>query len=165
MNFEQELVIHLPSLRRYAYALTGSQQNAEDLVQDCLARAWEKLHLWQIGSNLRTWLFTIMHNLYINQCKKKKPTVSIEDIDEIADNYSSPEQQIYVEDLQKALHQLPFDQKEVLLMVALEGMQYSEVAKILNVPIGTVMSRLHRARERLRLWLEKEQFLGLRSIK
>jgi RNA polymerase sigma-70 factor (ECF subfamily) len=119
---EQEI----PRLRRYARALTRASDRADDLVQDTLLRALTKLHLWQPGTDIRAWLFTIMHHQYVNTVRRQ------------------------LVELDRALAQLSAEQREVLLLVGLEGMDYESVAQILNVPIGTVRSRLSRGRERLR---------------
>ena len=148
------LVEHIPSLRRYARALTGDAWAADDLVQDTLERACSKWRLWVAGSNLRAWLFTLMHNLFANQLRRSATLsragleVDLDDVsDELADQQAAPDVAL---DLQRCLLRLPEDQRAVLLLVTLEDMPYAEVAGILQVPIGTVMSRLSRARSRLR---------------
>jgi RNA polymerase sigma-70 factor (ECF subfamily) len=127
----------IPRLRRYARALVGEQAAAEDLVQSTLERGWDKLALHRPGGDLRAWLFTVMHNLYVDRLRAARPTDPLR------------EQQ----DLQRALAQLPAEQREVLLLVTLEDMKYEEVADTLGIPVGTVMSRLCRAREKLRALL------------
>ena len=151
------LVAQIPSLRRYARALTGDAWAADDLVQDTLERACNKWRLWLVGSNLRAWLFSVMHNLFVNQHRHatgRGPHEAV-DIDELANVLhappSHPEDAI---DLQRCLLHLPPEQREVLLLVGMEGMSYAEVAKVTGVPVGTVMSRLSRARSRLQTLLE-----------
>jgi RNA polymerase sigma-70 factor (ECF subfamily) len=147
---------HIPRLRRYARALTSDRNHADDLVQDCLARAWEKLSLWQRGTDLRAWLFTILHNLYVNDLRRRKNRPELLTLDDEAldaPRRATQEDGLGLRDLQAALNRLPTDQREVLLLVGLEEMSYEEVAKTLGVPIGTVMSRLSRARERLHVQL------------
>lgn len=148
----QELI---PRLRRYARALTGERSAADDLVQDTLERAWNKLHLWREGSDLRAWLFTIMHNVHVNQVRSRAGSASLYLDEEGADAPVRATQAdlLEVRDIDTALQRLPPEQREVLLLVALERMSYSEAAQTLDIPIGTVMSRLARARERLRLVL------------
>jgi RNA polymerase sigma-70 factor (ECF subfamily) len=148
----QELI---PRLRRYARALTGERSAADDLVQDTLERAWNKLHLWRDGSDLRAWLFTIMHNVHVNQVRSRATGASLYLDEESADAPVRPTQTdlLEVRDIDTALQRLPPEQRTVLLLVALERMSYGEAAKTLDIPIGTVMSRLARARERLRLIL------------
>ena len=145
----------IPRLRRYARALTGERTAADDLVQDTLERAWNKLHLWRSGSDLRAWLFTIMHNVHVNQVRSRAAAASVSIDDEGADAPVRPTQNdlLEVRDIDAALQRLPSEQREVLLLVALERMSYDETARTLGIPIGTVMSRLARARERLRLIL------------
>jgi RNA polymerase sigma-70 factor (ECF subfamily) len=143
---------HVPHLRRYARALTGDFASAEDLVQDTIERGWRRMTLWRPGSNLRAWLFTIMHNLYVNQLKAGQRHSNIAAPHDGHDVPVSAPQDQHLEliDLSKALQKLPAEQREVVLLIGLEQMSYEEAAKILGVPIGTVMSRLSRAREHLR---------------
>ncbi len=151
-EFGTQVILHIPRLRRYARALTGERYAADDLVQDTLERACNKLHLWRRGSDLRAWLFTIMHNVFINQVRGRKGSANIPLDDEIMalPGHSAPADRLEVRDLDAALARLSDEQREVLLLVALEQLSYEETAKVLGIPIGTVMSRLSRARERLR---------------
>jgi len=144
-----EIVAHIPRLRRYARALAGDSHRADDLVQDTLERALGKFHLWRRGSDLRAWLFTIMHNVFINQLKARRELA----LDEaVQDGLQGAPQSdpLELRDLDVALRQLPVEQREVLLLVGLEQLSYAEVSKALGIPAGTVMSRLSRGRERLR---------------
>jgi len=147
-----DFVPHIPRLRRYAHALTGERTRADDLVQDTLERALIKLHLWQPGSDLRAWLFTLMHNVFINQLRAQPARLTAGLDDEAAQVAVRPTQTDWLEvrDLQAALLRLPEEQRAVLLLVGLEQMTYEETAGVLGIPVGTVMSRLSRARERLR---------------
>jgi len=148
------LVAHIPSLRRYARALTGDAWAADDLVQDTLERACDKWRLWQAGTDLRAWLFTLMHNLFANQLRRAAPQAPL-DIDELAHALPAPESAHERRiDLQRCVLLLPAEQRAVLLLVALEDLSYDDVARILGVPAGTVMSRLSRARSRLRQLME-----------
>jgi RNA polymerase sigma-70 factor (ECF subfamily) len=149
MNDSQQIVALIPRLRRYARALTGERARADDLVQDTLERAWTKLHLYRAGTDLRAWLFTVMHNVYVNQVRAARSTVEFDEsqLDPVAPPQGD---RLDVRDLERALQRLPDEQRQVLLLVALEDMSYDETARTLGVPIGTVMSRLSRARERLR---------------
>ncbi|MFZ5620756.1 MAG: sigma-70 family RNA polymerase sigma factor [Pseudomonadota bacterium] len=163
-----DIVDQIPSLRRYARALTRHPDRADDLVQDCLERAWRRLHQWRPGSDLRAWLFTIMHNIYANQVRRycAAPVfVPIEMAEHQHDMTTAAESALHLQELDKAIAELPDGQREVLLLIVLEGMAYEQVAVILDIPIGTVMSRLHRARERLRGWLDGDRSCGLRSVK
>jgi len=145
------LLAQLPGLRRYARALTGDLWAADDLVQDTLERACAKWTLWRVGSDLRAWLFTLMHNLYLNQ-RRSAPAASVRvDLADVEDDLPGETTPADVGlDLDRCLQRLPHDQRAVLLLVALEDMSYQQVATVLSVPVGTVMSRLSRARSRLR---------------
>ena len=149
---------HIPSLRRYARALTGDAWAADDLVQDTLERACSKWRLWLVGSNLRAWLFTLMHNLYANQVRRatsQSRDGREVDIDDLAEELAAaPDNPDLALDLQRCLLRLPPQQRAVLLLVALEDMPYAAVAEVLQIPIGSVMSRLSRARSRLREMME-----------
>jgi RNA polymerase sigma-70 factor (ECF subfamily) len=147
----QNFITHIPRLRRYARALTGDRSRADDLVQDTLERALVKFHLWRPGSDLRAWLFTIMHNVHINQLRSQSGAAAALE-EEAANLATQPVQADMLElrDLQAMLLRLPDEQRQVLLLIALEQMTYEETAGVLGIPVGTVMSRLSRARERLR---------------
>lgn len=146
------IVEHIPRLRRYARALTGSPARADDLVQDTLERAFAKWHLWRTGTNLRAWLFAIMHNVFINQLEATRRDREAVPLDDAPESSVAPQHDgvLAIRDLASALERIPEEQREVLLLVALEEMKYEQVAEVLHVPIGTVMSRLSRAREKLR---------------
>lgn len=151
------MVAQIPSLRRYARALTGDTWAADDLVQDTLERACSKWRLWLVGTNLRAWLFSVMHNLFVNQLRQSAGggLAAMLDIDDLADELpapaSNPDQAL---DLQRCLLRLPPEQREVLLLASMEDMSYAEIAKVTGVPLGTVMSRLSRARARLQSLLD-----------
>lgn len=150
---------HIPRLRRYARALTGDRAQADDLVQECLARAWEKLSLWRRGSDLRAWLFTILHNIFVNELRRSKRQPELLGFDDESlevPRRATQEDGLAMRDLETALYSLPLEQRAVLLLVALEELSYEQTAKALDIPVGTVMSRLARARERLRLQLNGE---------
>ena len=156
MGDAEDIVFYIPRLRRYARSLTGDRTLAEDLVQDTLERAWGRLHLWRRGTNLRAWLFTIMHNLHVNQARSSFGKYRETAEDETLELPVRPmqEEQLELKDLKETLERLPEGQREVLLLVGLEQMSYEEVAKVLSIPLGTVMSRLSRGRERLRALME-----------
>lgn len=167
-DYEPLIEQHIPRLRRYARALTGDRVGADDLVQDTLERALNKLHLWRRGSDLRAWLFTIMHNVYVNQLRSRSghPTVPLDDEDFLPAERASETDRLEIRDLDLALRRLPDEQREVVLLVGLEELSYEETARALGIPIGTVMSRLSRARERLRrLMGGTGDSAGLRVIK
>ena len=157
----------IPRLRRYARALTGERSAADDLVQDTLERAWTKLHLWRTGSDLRAWLFTIMHNVHVNQVRSRASatTLPLDDDMPEAPVRATQADMLEVRDIDSALGRLPVEQREVLLLVALEHMSYQQSADTLGIPIGTVMSRLARGRERLRIMLEGDAGMGLKVVK
>jgi len=154
-----DLVVHLPRLRRYARALTGNREAADDLTQDTLERAWVKRALWRASSadaasSLRAWLFAVMHNVFVNGIRRARPTESLDAMTDSAPELEaaeiSAETGAVVRDVQSALLSLPQEQRAVVLLVGLEQLTYAEAAYVLEVPIGTVMSRLSRGRERLR---------------
>src|SRR4030095_4073940 len=146
----------IPRLRRYALALTGQRDVADDLVQDTLERAWRKRALWQPGTDLRAWLFTVMHNVHINRVRANRPLEPLEDhVDDGrasvgASSSASVESGVMLSELRRALMKISDEQREVVLLVGLEQMSYAEAAAVIEVPVGTVMSRLARGRERLR---------------
>ena len=154
-----QLPDQIPALRRYARMLTSDAWAADDLIQDTLERACSKWTLWTAGSNLRAWLFTLMHNQHASQVRHRvhhpvpSAMVDVADVDpEWLGTAADPSQRM---DLQTCLMRLPPEQRQVLLLVTVEDFSYQEVATQLGVPVGTVMSRLHRARSRLReLWDE-----------
>ena len=149
-----QILEHLPGLRRYARLLAGDAWAADDLVQDTLERACSKWRLWTVGSDLRAWLFTLMHNVFINQLRRsmrQAPAGAMVDVTGLENELAAPDTGAAQSlDLQRCLLRLPEDQRVVLLLVSLEDLSYEEVAKITGVPLGTVMSRLSRARSRLR---------------
>ena len=148
MEEAKRLVELIPRLRRYARALVGDRTTADDLVQDTLERAWSKLHLYRRGTDLRAWLFTVMHNVHVNRIRA---TRAVDPLDDDMPELAQPQPDtLLVRDLDRAIARLPADQRAVLLLVTLEEMSYEEVARTLGIPIGTVMSRLSRAREKLR---------------
>ncbi len=153
---DYELIVpYIPNLRRYARALVGDRDGADDLVQDTLERAVRKFHLWRPG-DLRAWLFSIMHNVFVNQLKTRKTHLHVEIDDEMLPARIPDVARAEVMDLERALGTLVPEQREVVLLVALEDMTYSDVSRALGIPIGTVMSRLSRGRERLRRVMEGE---------
>jgi RNA polymerase sigma-70 factor (ECF subfamily) len=167
-TFEKKLIEYIPNLRRYAIALTAnSSTQADDLVQDTLERALKKRSLWMRDSNLRAWLFTIMHNVFINQITRIDAN-KMDDLDTIANTLLSdadPSHDYFMTQLKQQLELLSVKYKEIIFLVSLEGFSYQEVSKILDIPVGTVMSRLHRAREQLRQALFKDNTTPLRRVK
>jgi RNA polymerase sigma-70 factor (ECF subfamily) len=165
MSDGPSLVALIPRLRRYARALVGDRAAADDLVQDTLERAWAKLHLFRRGTDLRAWMFTVMHNVHVNQVRAARPTDALEDdMPELAQRAVQGDA-LLVRDLERALAALPAAQREVLLLVALEDLSYEEAANVLGIPIGTVMSRLARAREKLRVLMTGKGGTKLQVVK
>jgi RNA polymerase sigma-70 factor (ECF subfamily) len=169
-NNDHALVAEIPRLRRYARALVGDRAAADDLVQDTLERAWSRAAQWRPGSDLRAWLFGIMHNLRIDQLRRPSLSFASHDDEDNKDievpTRPTQTDRMELKDLADAVGRLPEEQRSVLLLVTLEEMRYEDVARTLNIPIGTVMSRLSRARERLRQMLDDPtSFPGLRVVK
>lgn len=149
------IIACIPRLRRYARALLGSRAEADDLVQDTLERGWSKLPSWRAGSDMRTWLFCIMHNLHVDRVRKPVlNTIELDDDTPMPSLKAPQTDRLEIRDMEAALNALPAEQREILLLVALEEMTYEEVAATLGIPIGTVMSRLSRARGRLRALMD-----------
>ncbi len=146
----------IPRLRRYARVLLRRRPDAaDDLVQDTILRGIEKMHLFASGTNLRAWLFTVMHNQYVNSIRRATRHGQEIEVEKV--HLSAPPTQmasLELRDLEQAIDRLPDEQRVTLLLIGLEGLKYEEVAKICNVPIGTVRSRLSRAREELRRMLD-----------
>jgi RNA polymerase sigma-70 factor, ECF subfamily len=156
-HLHQQIEALIPRLTRYARVLTRDFVTADDLVQDCLARALEKIHLWEEGTDLRAWLFTILHHRYVSLTRREARQRAGAELQKSQQSLTlSPDQTIRLEvrDLERALAQLPEKQRSVILLVGLEGMPYDEAALLVNVPVGTVRSRVARGRESLRMMTE-----------
>lgn len=157
----------IPALRRYASALLSSRQDADDLVHDCLVRALERLHTRREDVAIRVWLFAIMHNLFISQLRKAKVR-RVEPLDEGSGAElgvrATQEDRLQWRDLLRGLDSLPGEQRTIVLLVSVENLSYAEVARVLGIPIGTVMSRLARGRERLRQLTGQEVRPMLRRV-
>ena len=147
----------IPRLTRYARVLTRDPVAADDLVQECLTRALGKMHLWEEGTNLRAWLFTILHHQYVSLNRREARQRAG---NELQKSYRSPAvsanqtMRLELRDLERALAALPEEQRSVILLVGLEGMQYDEAASLVKLPVGTVRSRVSRGRETLRKMTE-----------
>jgi RNA polymerase sigma-70 factor (ECF subfamily) len=159
----------IPALRRYAASLLRSRDEADDLVHDCLVRALDKLHTRRDEADIRAWLFTIMHNLFISQMRRRRSRPAADTLDESHEaQHSQPPSQedgLQWRDLLLGLQRLPEEQRSVVLLVSVEDLSYAEAAQVLRVPIGTVMSRLARGRERLRQLTDQDRRPTLRRIK
>jgi RNA polymerase sigma-70 factor, ECF subfamily len=152
-DFHDLIEREIPRLRRYARALTRSADRADDLVQETLLRAIAKVHLWQTGTDIRAWLFTIMHNQYVNMVRRAMrdgATVDIEQMSSALVATTDPTASRQLRELENAISRLRDEQREVVLLVGLEGMSYEAAARVLDVPVGTVRSRLSRGRDALR---------------
>jgi RNA polymerase sigma-70 factor (ECF subfamily) len=147
----------IPRLRRYARALVGSNAEADDLIQDTLERALARLHQWRDGDSPRKWLFSILHNLHVDALRRKSRRPPHVGLDSLGPEQSAPAADgASSRDLDRALQLLPVEQREVVLLVGLEGLSYAETAEVLDIPVGTVMSRLARGRGRLRTLMDYE---------
>jgi RNA polymerase sigma factor (sigma-70 family) len=158
-----ELIAAIPRLRRYARVLTGEASRADDLVQETLARAWEKRRLWAAGTDLRAWLFTIMHNVFVNQralARRDARNVSLDGDEGGGESWqlsvrATQYARVELMEMMQQVGRLPSEQREVLLLAAVEELRYEEIAEVLAIPIGTVMSRLSRARDKLRRMVDE----------
>jgi RNA polymerase sigma-70 factor (ECF subfamily) len=167
MSNLSELEANIPALRRYAWALVRNWSDADDLVQDCLVRALGRSDVQISPGNMRPWLFTIMHNLYVSRWRRMKvrSEVMVEDADADLAVPASQPAHAEMRDALRGLAMLPEEQRQVLLLTTVERLEYSEVADILGIPVGTVMSRLSRARDRLRDFMEGRERPMLRRVK
>ena len=142
----------LPHLRRYARSLTHDAVDADDLVQECLARALSKIHLWKVGTDLRAWLFSILHNEYVSQIRRAARQGTTVDWSQYESSLTCAPDQIEhleIRDLVRALKSLPEEQRNAVLMISLTS-DYYEAASACKVPVGTIRSRLSRGRKTLR---------------
>lgn len=158
----------IPALRRYARSLTRDATAADDLVQDCLERALSRWHLRRMDLSVRPWLFTIMHNIFVSDHRRKirrGPHLPIDELPHAVGTAASQEDTVALRQTLDMLHSLHPDQREVLVLVAIEGFSYREAAKLLRIADGTVMSRLSRARAGLRKLTETRHPTRLREIK
>jgi RNA polymerase sigma-70 factor (ECF subfamily) len=156
-GFLDDIEALMPTLRRYARALTGNADRADDLVQDCLERAIAKQSLWRPVGPLRPWLFKIMINLHRNDWRRRQGSPEPEALDTLPFKPASLAPQgarLALAETAAALDRLPVEQREALLLVALDGMSYAEAAGTLDIPVGTLMSRIGRAREALRAMVD-----------
>jgi RNA polymerase sigma-70 factor (ECF subfamily) len=168
-RFENLLVEEIPSLRRYAWALSGESTAVDDLVQECLARAISRRKLWISHQGIRPWLFTILHNIFVNSVRSSSPLSegnSIENYEDLTTSESDADAMCVLSDFEKSLNRLSLDQREALILVGMEQLSYKDAAKVAGVPVGTIMSRLSRAREQLAEYLNGEiQVANLRRVK
>lgn len=152
-----EIAAMIPNLKRYARSLKRDAAEADDLVQECLCRVLTKIHLWQRGSDLRAWTFTILHNQHINDLRRSARQALVMAAEETAPTLSTTSDAVSLlqaRDLERAIHDLPDPQRQALLLVGLYDIDYVSAAKMLGIPLGTLRSRLFRARETLRKSME-----------
>lgn len=167
-DFQTETIPHQDALYNYALKIVRNSDDAQDLVQDTYYKAYKSYHQFKSGTNSKAWMFMILKNTFINNYRKLKREPSKVDYDEIENIYESIKsdwtksnnldldfyQNLLDDDLSAALSKLPIKMKEVFLLCDLEGYSYEEIAEIVNIPVGTVRSRLHRARK----FLQEELF-------
>ena len=158
MEFRTQLTAELPYLRRFARGLCGDAALADDLVQDCVERALNKSHLYDPARPLRAWLYAVLRNLYISGLRRDGRSTVVKTVDDLSDGEGaiapSQEERLSVSAISLALDRLAPQHREVIVLVGLEEMSYRDVAEILGVPLGTVMSRVCRARAAMRQLLE-----------
>ena len=159
-EIRSRMVAVLPRLRRFAYALTGSTEQGDDLVQETCLRALSRVERWQPGSRLDSWMYRIAQNLWLDQMRANKVRGEVVDIDAMevipgSDGREITESQLTLEAVNAALHRLPAEQRAVVALVCIEGVSYKEAADITGVPMGTIMSRLARARQALHTILDE----------
>ena len=159
MTTREDLIAQIPNLRAFAVSLCGNAERADDLVQEALMKAWANLDMFEAGTNMRAWLFTILRNVYYSDFRKKRREVEDADGKLAANLATHPEQHGHLDmvDFRKALDQLADDQREALVLVGASGFSYDEAAEICGCAVGTVKSRVNRARNRL------SELLALRS--
>lgn len=169
MDFRSQLIQELPHLRRFSRALVGDAALADDLVQDCVERALNKSHLYDPARPLRAWLYAVLRNIYISSLRRDGRSTIVKAVEELTDGEDAvppaQEDRLSANLVTEALNRLPPQHREVIVLVGLEELSYRDVAEVLGLPIGTVMSRLSRAREALRNILEDRGHTVLRRVK
>lgn len=164
----RELTEHVAALRRYARALTNDPTEADDLVQECLSRVLAQMRAWREVRELKQYLFSTLHNIFIDTTRRRRSRPTMMPLNEEVATISQPANQtkrLEARDMVRALGELPATQREVVLLVGVEGMSYSDVSKVLDVPIGTVMSRLSRGRDSLRRLMSHGKVPRLRLVR
>ncbi len=169
VNFRNDLVKELPYLRRFARGLCGDASLADDLVQDCVERALVKSHLYDPARPLRAWLYAVLRNIFVSNWRRNAKFKGAKNVDDLVglEGSTAPEQDnnFSVALITDALDTLPTQQREVLVLISLEEMSYKDASEIIGVPIGTIMSRLSRARAHLENILEERGTTVLRRVK
>lgn len=163
------LIAEIPHLRRYARVLVRNPEAADDLVQSCLERALSRFHIWHRNRRLRPWLFTIMHNLHVNSIRYSSSRPALVPLEQVAVPpavAAAQDSSVEMRGVLAAIDRLPEDQRDAVVLVGIEELSYNEAATVLGVPPGTLMSRLHRGRERLRETLNMvERRPAIRQVK
>lgn len=161
-NFKREMLSLLPNLRAFAVSIVGNYDYADDLVQETIMKAWAKQNSFEPGTNMKAWLFTILRNEFYSQARKNKRIV-LDGDGTYTDNLRTPAEQhghLDMKDLQRALNELPPDQREAIVLVGASGFSYEEAATICDCAMGTIKSRVNRARKRLEeIWADEEDSL------
>ncbi|MFK4259622.1 RNA polymerase sigma factor [Agrobacterium tumefaciens] len=159
-DFLDEMTKSVPALRRYANALTHNRDTADDLVQDCLERAIRKQALWRPDGPLRPWLYRVLINVWRNNLRSHSRSPAQLPIDDVADQLFVPAAQpgrVALTEMARAIEKLSAEHREALLLVVVEGLSYAEAAQVLEIPLGTLMSRLGRARSSLARMTQEDQ--------
>lgn len=159
-DFLDEMTRSVPALRRYANALTHNRDTADDLVQDCLERAIRKQALWRPEGPLRPWLYRVLINVWRNNLRSRSQRPAQVPIDDVADQLFVPAAQtgrVALAEMARAIEKLSAEHREALLLVVVEGLSYAEAAQVLEIPLGTLMSRLGRARASLARLTQEDQ--------
>lgn len=154
----KDILALVPRLTRYARALTRDIAAADDLLQDCLITALKKIHLWEPGTDLRAWLFTILHHQHVSRVRRDarhRAGIDLQKPYRMSTPLPDQDARLEIRDVERALAQLPEEQRSLILVIGLEDMRYEDAASAFNVPLGTVRSRVARGRERLRLLTER----------
>src|SRR5262245_43110775 len=156
-ELSQLIELEIPRLRRYAMFLARDPEKADDLVQECLVRAIDNIDKFQPGTNIRSWLMTILHNIFVNETKKRRPLLTQDGVIERATPIEGGQEARHqMRDVQRAFEALSWQHRQIIWFICVEQMDYNEVARQLDVPVGTVRSRLCRAREHLKRLMELE---------
>lgn len=164
-----DLHVHIVSLRRYAYVLCRNHTDADDLVQETLTKAIAAAHTYRSGGDLRAWLFGILHNTFLSHrrqyAQRARAATFLNASQDDASSPSRQEKQVEAHHTLQLLSRLTTDQQSALILVAVEGLSYEEASKALNIPVGTLMSRLARGREQLRRWAGEDRASRLKSVR
>ncbi len=166
-SFDQQLENCLPDLWRYAWSLTRDRHAADDLVQDCVERALRKRRFWLPGRPLKPWLAKVLLNIFRDQWRRdgRYRQVALDEIGHFPTTISSAEDRLEVKDVWACIDGLPPDQSEALLAVVVAGLSYDEAARALMIPKGTLMSRISRARAKIRTGMNRSDTVRIRSVK